>query len=376
MTEEIVFSRPFIPDDAYRSIKDALSKQVQQGDGEYSISVQDWINSHYYDYRAFLTPSCTAALELSLMLINLSPGDEVIISSFTFTSAATAVTKFYAKPIFCDIDPETGCIDAEKVEQLISHSTKAIIWVNYGGLLPNVDKLLSLSKKYSLRLIEDGAHNFGSELQDGRMSHGDFVTFSFHATKNIQCGEGGALLVKDPNLWERAQVMRDKGTNRSDFARGKTSKYQWIDRGGSFVLAEVNSAILLSQITHTEFIQSQRRQVVTQYYSSLKELEMFGWKTFQDLDYAAHVFALVAPNNSSRERLKLSLRQNRVHAVSHYEDLSSSPGGRRYSSNSQVCANSMNLASTLLRLPLYVGMNENLVKRVTEIVIRFMRQEN
>lgn len=362
----IPFSLPYAAQKSFQYISDALTGLVQQGDGHFSIKVQERIQDFYPDSVALLTPSCTGALELSMMILDLGPGDEVIVPSFTFTSAATAVTKFWATPVFCDIDPQTGCIDTNALKDLITPQTKAISWVNYGGLVPNLAELKSIAGEYELPLIEDSAHSFGIPSDFHNKTVGDFVTFSFHATKNFQCGEGGALLMKKEEYLERAHVMREKGTNRNQFSKGKVSKYSWVERGGSYLLAEVNSALLFAQLEEFDSIQARRSELVRKYENKIGQRLPEGWRFLNGLEKASHLFAILAPSREARDNFINSLKSKNIIAVSHYEDLSNSVAGIRYGRTPNECTNSKQFSDKLVRLPLYYELSDNFQNRIID----------
>jgi dTDP-4-amino-4,6-dideoxygalactose transaminase len=348
--DAIPFNLPYVPRRASEYINEALLHPIQQGDGYYAKKVEERIQAFYSNAPAvLLVPSGTAALELSFMLLDLKPGDEVIVPSFTFTSVATAITKFWAKPVFCDIDPVSGCLDVSFLESLINEHTRAISWVNYAGACPNLSELQRLARNYGLPLIEDAAHNFGILGVNQACLTGDLVTFSFHATKNIQCGEGGALIITDERYRERAYVIREKGTNRRAFKTGKVSKYSWVDRGSSYLLSEISSALLMAQLDEFEWIHSIRRNIIDYYAEELQdflELEVLG-----NLRNAAHMFAALAPSRESRDLIVARSRSFKVELASHYEDLSSSPYGARM--NSSTARNSIEFSSRIFRLPVY-----------------------
>lgn len=370
----ILFNKPFVPDDAKSRISEALKSLVQQGDGYFSMKVQGRIQDLYSNYSCLLVPSCTAALEMSFMLMDLGPEDEVILPSFTFPSAATAITKFWARPIFCDVNPRDGNIDIHDVERLITDKTKAISWVNYGGKSPNLDTLAELASQYKLKLVEDSAHNFGLQFFGSRGFNSDFIAFSFHATKNIQCGEGGALLIKDKEFLEKALIVREKGTNRSDFLTGKASKYMWVGRGGSYLLSEVNSALLDSQLDHFEYIQEHRRNLVRRYYLEFSEIDGKDWHCLGGLEKAAHLFALIAPTFDIRSNLIEYLKSEGIIAVSHYEDLASSPAGKIFGRNPNNSFHSIWLSQRIVRLPLHMHLQESDIEFIAAKVKWFINQ--
>lgn len=364
----IPFSKPYTPSDSIKYVQQALDSSIQQGDGQFSKLVETEISRKYNGMPSYLTPSCTAALELSLMLLDIKPGDEVIIPSFTFTSVATAVTKFWGTPVFCDIDKNTGCIDTNKIGDLISSKTKAISWVNYGGLTPDTDQLKKLSQDHGIPLIEDAAHNFGLLGERQREVTGDFVTFSFHATKNIQCGEGGSLLLANRSYLERAQIMREKGTDRIKFNQGFVSKYSWVDRGSSYLLAEVNAALLFAQIQAFSSIQLKRLSLIKVYRESLLKLEEYGWEILRGTEQASHLFALLAPTEAERNHFIDFLKQKNVLAVTHYQDLASSIAGRRFSDRNSDCPISRDFSARIVRLPVFFDLSIQDQTRVIDTI--------
>lgn len=375
----VPFSIPHVPKAAFKYIEKALSSPIQQGNGPFSRDCESIISSFCSRDRTFLTPSCTAALEIASMLIDLGPGDEVILPSFTFTSAVTAVTKFNATPVFCDIDMKTGCIDVNKIEELISSNTKAISYVNYAGLSPDVDRLKSIAERYDLLIIEDAAHNFGVLTYNQKALTGDFVAFSFHATKNIQCGEGGALNVGNEALFEKTEIIREKGTNRSRFVTGKVNKYNWVGKGSSYLLSEVNSAILMSSLDTFTEIQNRRETLVDNYNSKLEFLDDYGWQILGGTRKSSHMYALMAPDELRRNQLADSLKKSGITAVSHYEDLSTSPEGIRVGKTNLIgCLNAIEFSKRILRLPLYadmsIGQLDYVVSSIKKILIENIKK--
>jgi dTDP-4-amino-4,6-dideoxygalactose transaminase len=258
----IPFNVPYVPEISKQYVLEALESNHQQGDGPFTEQASKIVSNLVGGGHVLLTPSCTHALEMASMLANFGPGDEVILPAYTFTSAATAVTKFGATPVFVDIERVTKGIDVNQVRESITPRTKAISWVNYAGVAPDIDELQRLAKEFDLLLVEDNAHGLGGSYKGKPLgSFGDFATQSFHATKNIQCGEGGAIVINNPKFIERAEIIREKGTDRSKFIRGEVQKYQWVDQGSSYLLAESLSAVLLGQLELFDEIQEYRRKV-------------------------------------------------------------------------------------------------------------------
>jgi dTDP-4-amino-4,6-dideoxygalactose transaminase len=256
----IPFNKPYVPEVSKRYALEVLESNHQQGDGPFTARASKMVSNLVGGGHVLLTPSCTHALEMASMLGNIGPGDEVILPSYTFTSAATAVAKFGATPVFVDIEKETKGIDVNQVRDALTAKTKAVSWVNYAGVAPDIEGLQSLAKEFDLLLIEDNAHGLGGSYKGRPLgSFGDFATQSFHATKNIQCGEGGALVINAPHFIERAEIIREKGTDRKKYVNQEVQKYQWVDHGSSYLMAEVLAAQLLGQLENFEMIQKRRK---------------------------------------------------------------------------------------------------------------------
>ena len=348
---------PFVPDKSKQYVLEALEGNHQQGDGIFTARVSKMVSDLVGGGHVLLTPSCTHALEMASMLANLGPGDEVIMPSFTFTSAATAVSKFGAIPVFVDIDMETKGIDVNQVREAITLKTKAISWVNYAGVAPDLGGLQSVAKEFNLLLIEDNAHGLGGTYKGKALgSFGDFSTQSFHATKNIQCGEGGALVINNKKYIDRAEIIREKGTDRSKFFRGEVNKYQWMDQGSSYLLAESLAAILLGQLEIFEYIQTKRQNAFTKYgkIDLTDSVSSNIIKGFQ----VSHMFFLQFEKPKDMASVKLGLNEKGVGAASHYQPLHLSKFGKQFSNNIPKNSNTTKISSTILRFPLWPGLTE------------------
>jgi dTDP-4-amino-4,6-dideoxygalactose transaminase len=323
MDKMIPFNKPYVPEPSKKYAMEALESDHQQGDGQFTARASKMVSDLVGRGHVLLTPSCTHALEMASMLGNFGPGDEVILPSYTFTSAATAVTKFGATPVFVDIDPITKGIDANQVADAVTDKTVAISWVNYAGVAPDIDALQSISKEHNLLLVEDNAHGLGGSYKGKPLgSFGDFATQSFHATKNIQCGEGGALVINNTKFIERAEIIREKGTNRSKFVRGEVQKYQWVDQGSSYLLAEILAAVLLGQLENFESIQSNRK-TVTEIYSKI-EISDAVTTNSHDANIAAHMFYIKFPDGLIRQQFIREMLENQIIVSTHYQPLESS----------------------------------------------------
>jgi dTDP-4-amino-4,6-dideoxygalactose transaminase len=372
----IPFNVPYVPEISKQYVLEALASDHQQGDGPFTAKASKMVSDLVGGGHVLLTPSCTHALEMASMLANLGPGDEVILPSYTFTSAATAVTKFGATPVFVDIEIETKGIDVNQVRGAITPRTKAISWVNYAGVAPDVEGLQSLAKEFNLILIEDNAHGLGGTCKGKSLgSFGDFATQSFHATKNIQCGEGGALVINNRRFIERAEIIREKGTDRSKFIRGEVQKYQWVDQGSSYLLAESLAAILLGSLEKFTEIQAKRELISDTYRSKLNN-----WAKTNDYDLqgqitseinSAHMFYIVSNSQKSRDSFIEYLKEQGVQSMFHYQSLADSKQGKVFKKTLSVSINSQKMSNMLLRLPLYPSMIADDLEFVVEKVLDF-----
>ena len=332
----------------------ALESSHQQGDGPFTVHASKMVSDLVGGGHVLLTPSCTHALEMASMLGNFGPGDEVIMPSYTFTSAATAITKFGAVPVFVDIDPITKGINANQVAEAVTSKTVGISWVNYAGVAPDINALLEIAKKNELILIEDNAHGLGGTYQGKQLgSFGDFATQSFHATKNIQCGEGGALVINSPKYIERAEIIREKGTDRKKFISGEVQKYQWVDKGSSYLLAESLAAILLGQLENFDSIQKTRKQQIEIYADLFRSfgIDEIDLPLRNQLINTSHQFYIEIPR-SMREEIITNSKKS-VNFTSHYVPLHSSQEGSKYQKNNTQFSNSNSLAEKIIRFPVH-----------------------
>lgn len=365
-------SLPWFAPGTLELVKEALEKQVQQGDGDYSLRLSRLLDSrHFEGFSNFLTPSCTASLEIVSLALGLQPGDEVITPSFNFTSGAISLSKFGVTPVFVDIDPLTGCIDADQVPDAISRRTKAISWVNYAGLTPNQGKLKEIAQRHNLTLIEDHAHGFGLMGKSSRYGIADFIVSSFHATKNFHCGEGGHIGVVDSEIANVVRVIREKGTNRSDYLKGLAKKYRWVGEGGSYLLPEVCSAILWGQIEHFEKVLERRRSIVARYHEIIVDAmqDLSGVKFLENLDETAHMYAFLLPDDQTRSSIIRNLLEIGIQAASHYEDLASSPHGKKVGRLATTNTKSLEFSKRIIRIPVYMNLTDSDVEFIATNVI-------
>jgi dTDP-4-amino-4,6-dideoxygalactose transaminase len=376
--EKFVLTKPYVSNESRQYVIDALNKNHQHGDGEYGSRTISVLKQLIDQRNVLLTPSCTSSLEMASILMELEPGDEVVMPSFNFTSAAIAVTLFGGVPVFVDIDPETMCIDTKKIEGAISKKTKAISWVDYAGFTPDLQKLRELGDENDLYLIEDNAHGLGAAYQGSLLGlTGDFVTYSFHSSKNFQCGEGGAISIRNERDFMRANLVRDKGTNRIEFNQGKTDKYTWVDKGSSYTLSEIQAALLFGNLQNFNDIQESRLSLYNQYCKNFLELSQVfnvrGNFLKQDSKFAAHLFYFKVENVDTRNEMISHLRKKSVIAAFHYQALHSSSAGIKYGKKSGSFTHTDDASMCLIRLPLYYGMTLNTVDKISELVADFFR---
>jgi TDP-4-keto-6-deoxy-D-glucose transaminase len=371
MGKLIPFNVPYVPEISKQYALESLESNHQQGDGPFTVKASKMVSDLVGGGHVLLTPSCTHALEMAIMLAKIGPGDEVILPSYTFTSAATAITKFGATPVFVDIEMETKGIDLNQVREAVTQKTKAISWVNYAGVGPDMEGLQSLAKEFNLVLIEDNAHGLGGAYKGKPLgSFGDFATQSFHATKNIQCGEGGALVINNKKFIERAEIIREKGTDRSKFVRGEVQKYQWVDQGSSYLLAEPLSAVLLGQLETFDLIQQSRQKIWSWYRDSSSDREVFRYpEKFKDeLSRVSHIFYVEVENVNHRERL---LKQSHALGISislHYQPLHNSIAGAKHGVSNFSYKNTIQTSNNLLRFPLYVDLKVDMVNLINTLL--------
>lgn len=379
MREKIPFNAPSHTGHEIEFIKDAVSSSKISGDGAYAKKAQQLLESQFSLLKSLLTPSCTAALEMSALLTNIQAGDEVILPSYTFVSTANAFALRGAKCIFVDIRPDTMNINEDLLEEAITVKTKAIVPVHYAGVGCEMDKIMSLANKHDLYVIEDAAQGVMAKYKDKFLgSIGHLGTYSFHETKNITSGgEGGALLINNHSFLERAEIIREKGTNRSQFFRGMTDKYTWVDIGGSHLPSELQAAYLYAQLMHAQEITDFRMKVWKEYFYQLKELR--DQAKFElpyipaHCEHNAHMFYLKVDNLEVRTKLLSHLSQRGVNAVFHYIPLHSSVAGLKYGRFHGEDKYTTTESERLLRLPLWYGITSEQVQHVVESVKSFFK---
>jgi dTDP-4-amino-4,6-dideoxygalactose transaminase len=373
---KIPFNRPTVAPMQTTYVNEAFQGGHLSGDGPFTQRASHLLSDLHGGSKVLLTTSCTSALELSALLLDLQPGDEVIVPSFTFVSSANAFVIMGASIVFAEIEKDTFCISADTVRGLINPRTKAIVAVNYGGAPSVTKELVDLATAHNIVIIEDNAHGlFASHEGKPLGTQSALSTLSFHETKNITCGEGGALVINDPNLIERAEIIREKGTNRSQFFRGMIDKYTWIDKGSSYLMSDINAAILLAQLEFSEVIQQRRETTFNAYMESLKSwAKSIGAILPSHLhrnDRPFHLFPILMPTLESRTELIEHAHRSNVHLTFHYVPLHSSPAGRHFGRTSKGLEFTQQISNTLLRLPLYSDISLEETKSVTNAITSF-----
>lgn len=372
----IPFSRPYRAGGELENLEAVLESGHVHGDGRFTRSASDRLRA-IIPAPALLTTSCTHALEMASMLVDLSPGDEVILPSFTFASAADAIALSGATPVFVDIDESTGNIDPEAVAAAVTPSTRAISVMHYGGVAVDIPAITAIARRHDLAIIEDNAHGLGATFDGSPLgTWGIVATQSFHDTKNVHSGEGGALILNDSDLIERAEIIREKGTDRSRFLRGQVDKYTWVDAGSSYLMSELNAAVLDAQLEEFENIQRLRHGVWDRYAHDLEDwaarVEARLMQIPPDRHHPAHLFYLLMPTALERDSLLAHLHANGIVATFHYVPLDSSPAGRRLGRTPVPCEASTRFSERLVRLPLWPGMTSGDVDRVIGAVHSFV----
>ncbi len=372
--KSIPFNKPFIIGQELAHIADAVSQGHLSGDGKYTKSCQRWFEEKLGCHKSLLTHSCTAALEMAAILCDIQPGDEVILPSYTFVSTANAFVLRGGVPVFVDIRPDTLNMDENLIEAAITPRTRAIVPVHYAGVPCEMDRIMGIAHKHDLLVVEDAAQALLSTYKGRALgSIGHFGCLSFHETKNIISGEGGALLINDARFAERAEIIREKGTNRSQFFRGEVDKYTWMDIGSSFLPSELVSAFLYAQLEHAAEITARRYHICSSYAAQLASLQQAGKLRLPDFDASSngHMFYIILDSLDTRTQLIAHLKAQDIHPVFHYVPLHSSPAGRKYGRASGDMQVTDDLSERLLRLPLHYAMNAADIARVSDTILDF-----
>lgn len=372
----ITFNRPCLVGKEQVYISDAILSGHASGNGKYTKMCQALLEEQTGSKKVLLTTSCTDALEMAALLINVQPGDEVIVPSFTFVSTINAFILRGARPVFADIRPDTLNLDENLLEDLITERTKAIVPVHYAGVACNMHSIMNIANHHHITVIEDNAHGlFGTYRGKNLGTFGALATQSFHETKNFTCGEGGSLMINDPQLIERAEIIWEKGTNRSQFFRGMVDKYTWVDIGSSFLLSDLLAAYLFAQLEAHERIAQQRKRVFDYY-----QLHLHEWAQNRgvqlptipvDCEQSYHMFYMIVPDLETRQALIQHLRDQGIQSVFHYLPLHVSPMGRQFGGQEGACPITESVSDRLLRLPFYNDLLESDQEKIVEAIKGF-----
>lgn len=373
MHSMIKFTEPFITGNEERYIGDTIANKALSGDGPYTAKCSQVLESITHTQKVLLTPSCTAALEMAAILFNIQPGDEIIMPSFTFSSSANAFLLRGAVPVFVDIDDRTLCIDPNKIEAAITPKTRAIMAVHYAGAACDMDAIMAIANKHTLYVVEDAAQSLCSSYKGrhpGAIGH--LGCLSFHATKNIIAGEGGALLINDKSLMDRAEIIREKGTNRKQFLRGDVDKYTWQEMGSSYLPSEPTAAFLYAQLEQAETITKKRVSIWNRYQTVFKEQLSPSVKTpfIPDIcQHNAHIYYLILPTTYQRNLFIEKMKQNNIQCTFHYAPLHLSPAGSAHGRTHGTLSQTETIADCLVRLPLHNNLTETDVDTVIQSTI-------
>jgi len=375
MKLSIPFNKPFISDKSESYIKKSIFSQIS-GDGDFTKNCSQFFENLFESKKVLITTSCTHALEMSALLLDIKPGDEVIVPSYTFVSTANAFVVHGAKPVFADIRLDTLNIDESKIEVLINEKTRAIIPVHYAGVGCEMDALMDISSNYDIPIIEDNAHGLFGDYKGKKLgTFSPMSTLSFHETKNITCGEGGALVINDERYSERAEIIREKGTDRSRFFRGQVDKYSWKDIGSSFLPSDILCAFLYSQIKDYKLIQKNRKTIWNTYYDGLQ-----AWAEQNKIklpfipshcNQSFHMFYMIMPSYKSRQMLIEYLSDNGIASVFHYLPLHLSEMAKKLGISKVGLPNSEYISDRIIRLPFYASLNSKEQLPIINIIKNF-----
>ena len=359
-------------------IRQAIANRKLSGEGTFNKKCAEWFNKNLPTLMTIITPSCTSSLEMAMVLADIQPGDDVILPSYTFTSSAIVVALYGGIPVFVDVQPDTMNIDPEAIKQAITPKTKAIIPVHYAGVGCEMDKIMEIAKAHNLIVVEDAAQGiFASYKGKALGTWGHMAAFSFHETKNIVCGEGGCLTINDEKLIQRAEIVRDKGTNRQQFLEGQVDKYTWQDKGSSYLLSELSAAFLLSQLEDGEIITAKRLAIWNTYHQELSELESRGvlkrMVIPQEAKANAHIYYILL--NSAQERAELGqyLKEAGIQSTTHYVPLHSAPAGVKYGRMGDDLKITSDQANRLLRLPMFADLSQDEALYITKTIQEFFK---
>ncbi len=372
----IPFNRPFATGDEIALVQAAIAAPKFSGDGRFTAECHAILEQSLGVAKALLTTSCTHALEMAALLLGIGPGDEVIVPAFTFVSTVNAFVLRGARPVFVDVRPDTLNIDERQIKKRLTNNTKAIFLVHYAGIGCEMDAILGLAQRHRLAVVEDNAHGLFGKYR-GRFlgTIGDLAALSFHETKNFTCGEGGALLLREPRHVERAEIIREKGTDRSRFFRREVDKYSWVDVGSSYLPSDLLAAFLRAQLEHRDQIQSARRKVWETYLRELSDWALENQVRLPvvppECEQSYHMFYLIMPSLASRQALISHLGRRGILAVFHYLPLHLSIMGRKFGGREGDCPITEDVSDRLLRLPFFNDLTEEDQAEVISVVCAF-----
>ena len=372
----IDFNRPAFVGSELEYIQDAIHRGMLCGDGIYTKKCSQWMEKEFDVSRVMLTTSCTHALEMAAFLCDIQPGDEVIMPSYTFVSTADAFVLRGAKIVFVDIRPDTMNLDEKLIEQAITPKTKVIVPVHYAGVACEMDTIMDIAHRHGLKFVEDAAQGVDACYKGKALGTiGDFGCYSFHETKNFTMGEGGALLFQKEEYLEKAEILREKGTDRSKFFRGQVDKYRWMDYGSSYLPSELNAAYLYAQLEAKDKIQKKRMEIYEYYHRNLADLAAEGKVEQpcvpQECEHNAHMYYLKVKDMKVRTRLLAYLRENGICSVFHYVPLHSAPAGQKFGRFAGEDVYTTKESERLLRLPMFYNLDMEDVKRIVDVIHKF-----
>lgn len=374
---KIPFNKPLVFGNEISNIKQALENHILSGDGKFTRKCNEIMEKKFNAKKVMLTTSCTHALEMASILIDLQPGDEVICPSYTFVSTVNSFILRGAKPVFVDIREDTLNIDENLIEEKITDKTRAIFPVHYGGVSCEMNKINEIAHGNNLLVVEDAAQGVNAKYKNTYLGTiGDLGTYSFHESKNYICGEGGALIVNNEKYMGRAEIIREKGTNRSKFFRGEVDKYTWVDIGSSYLPADILAAFLYEQLINMDTIKNKRKEIFDYYYENLNDLELkdkFRLPIIpKECETNYHLFYILLTSERERDRLLKQLKKRGIHSVFHYIPLHTSPMGTKFGYNEGDLPNTEDLSKRILRLPFYYDLTQNEQKYVINTIYQFL----
>ena len=376
----INFNKPPYIGEELDNIKQAVENLKICGDGPFTKKCNIWLEERFHAQKVLLTTSGTTALDMAMLLCDLKPGDEVILPSYTFSSTATSAVLAGAKLVFVDIRPDTMNIDENKIEAAITERTRVIVPVHYAGVSCEMDKIMEIARKYNLKVIEDAAQGVMSTYKGKALGTiGDFGCYSFHETKNYSMGEGGALVINNPIYNEKAEILREKGTDRAKFFRGQVDKYTWVDFGDSYLPSELNAAYLWAQLQNADRINENRLKSWNTYRNAFEKLVEAGKIEIpyipEECIHNAHMFYIKLRNLEERTRYIVYMKEREIQTVFHYVPLHSAPAGVKFGRFGGEDEYTTNESERLVRLPLYYGLKEEDIEKTIKTTIAFFRED-